>query len=150
MAEKKRLGRVKELSEITGPTPPAEIGEPATESEGGPSPPDTAAAFEQAASSDATPPFAASPCELEPQDLATVDGEAEDRLLTLELPAAILLQLEERARRDDASLRVVLLQALAAAGYRVGRQEPVRRPRRPALAYSNLVRAIVLFSLLSR
>jgi hypothetical protein len=159
MAQRRKLSRIKELDELTDPTPRAQSGEPAVELAQS-SPESSAADSEPAEPSDNTPPPSDAAPGNEPakQEPGTFGTEAEDRPLTLALPAPVLLQLEERARRDNSSLRVVILEALAAAGYQVGPQQPIRRPwqqlmrrpYRPVSAYSDLARAIMLLSLLSR
>ena len=53
-----------------------------------------------------------------------------DRKLTLVLPAAVVRQLRERLAREDTTLRALVLEALAGAGYRVPAGE-IRDRRRP-------------------
>jgi hypothetical protein len=151
MAQRKRVGKIKELSEIANRASTARTGEPA------PGFAQTSAVgvithSEREVPSDNTPAPSEAASRREPtrQASGTLTGEADDPLLTLRLPTAVILQLEEQARRDNTLLRVVLLRALAAAGYHVGSQIPMRRDRRPDSGYSDLARAIALFSLLSR
>ena len=47
-----------------------------------------------------------------------------DRKLTLNLPASVTRQLKARMATEDTTLRALVLEALAAAGYAV----PARRP----------------------
>jgi hypothetical protein len=150
-------GRIKELDEMINP--PAQIGEPAIAPEPSLSQ-NSAVDYEQAALSDDSPRSSetASGTEPEEQEPGTIDTKVRDRSLRVTLPAPVFLQLEERARRDKTSLRGVVLDALAVAGYNIGGdrpahrpyEPPMRRPYRRVYAYSDLVRAIVLFSLLSR
>ena len=60
---------------------------------------------------------------------ALADG---DRKLTLILPAAVVRQLRERLAREDTTLRALVLEALAVAGYAVPAAEIRDRRRRPA------------------
>jgi hypothetical protein len=147
MARGKRLGRVAALRGIGSPSAPTESGEPVPESKSPPRSDPNTRVVERAARravANASPPR---------RDLAVdtriPQDEIDDRLLSLSIPADVMFQLEERARRDHASLRVVLLQALAAAGYRVSQYEQLYRPRRSAV-YLDLARAIMISSLLSR
>ena len=55
-----------------------------------------------------------------------------DRKLTLILPASVVRQLRERLAREDTTLRALVLEALAGAGYAVPAAEIRDRRRRPA------------------
>lgn len=55
-----------------------------------------------------------------------------DRKLTLILPAAVVRQLRLRVAREETTLRALVLEALAEAGYRVPAGEIRDRRRRPA------------------
>lgn len=55
-----------------------------------------------------------------------------DRKLTLILPASVVYQLRERLAREDTTLRALVLEALAGAGYAVPAAEIRDRRRRPA------------------
>ena len=57
---------------------------------------------------------------------------AGDRKLTLILPASVVRQLRERLAREDTTLRALVLEALAGAGYAVPAAEIRDRRRRPA------------------
>ena len=151
MAPRKKLGRIKELSEINSPVPPGQIAERAVEVEES-LPRGSPLGVEPAASPDDTPPPIVVESRTEPtgHGPGIVNLEVVDRAVTLLLPAPVLLRLEERARRENAPLGVVVSQALAAAGYHVGPQQRMRLPRRRQSAYPDLARAFALLALLSR
>jgi hypothetical protein len=55
-----------------------------------------------------------------------------DRKLTLSLPASVARQLKTRMASEDTTLRALVLEALAAAGYAVPAHEIRDRRRRPS------------------
>jgi hypothetical protein len=65
----------------------------------------------------------------------TPKGEASNRKLTVLLPADVLRQLRVRVAEDETTMRALVLDALARAGYRVDAHE-IRDRRRHDLAAS--------------
>jgi hypothetical protein len=141
--QRKKLGRIRELSEVTNRTRTFQAGKP---EQSAPPGPDTQSEQEVLFPS----PEAASARTTAGEHAVERSGEESERLLTISLPAVVVLQLEEQARKEGVSLRAVLLRMLAAAGHSLGRNLPMRRARGPVSFYSDLARVIALASLLSR
>jgi hypothetical protein len=145
--QRKRLGRIKELSEITNRTSSVQAGEP---DQSAPAGPDTRSGQEVPTVRPFPSSERASARDTAEEHTIARAGEEGERLLTISLPAAVVRQLEEQARRDGVSLRSVLLRALAASGHSLGSNLPMHRVRRPVSFYSDLARAIAIASFLSR
>jgi hypothetical protein len=73
----------------------------------------------------------------------------EERVVTVKLPRSILQYLDEQALRDKVEFGIVISKCLKDT-FSMSRREPMHLPPRRGSAYSDVARAIVLVSLLSR